>query len=161
MATEIERKFLVRGDAWRTVEGVPYLQGYLANAGGVTVRVRMAGPKGKLTIKGPSQGASRAEFEYDIPADEAQIMLKTLCKGPLIDKLRYTVQVGAHEWVIDEFFGDNAGLIVSEIELEAEDEAFELPSWAGAEVTHLKRYFNARLVERPFSAWTPEEQAGR
>ena len=145
MATEIERKFLVRGDAWRTVEGVPYLQGYLASAGGVTVRVRMAGPKGKLTIKGPSQGASRAEFEYDIPADEAQIMLKTLCKGPLID----------------EFFGDNAGLIVSEIELEAEDEAFELPSWAGAEVTHLKRYFNARLVERPFSAWTPEEQAGR
>lgn len=160
MATEIERKFLVNGDDWRPERGVEYLQGYLADKDGMTVRVRMAGPKGKLTIKGPSQGATRAEFEYSIPPEDAQQMLKTLCPGPLIDKTRYTVMVGQHEWVIDEFRGDNAGLVMAEVELESEEEAFEMPAWAGKEVTHLDRFFNAQLVKRPFTQWTDAERAG-
>ncbi|MFN3197353.1 MAG: CYTH domain-containing protein [Bradymonadia bacterium] len=160
MATEIERKYLVRGDTWRTSEGVHYLQGYLADQDGMTVRVRMAGPKGKLTIKGPSQGATRAEFEYSIPPEDARAMLETLCTGPLIDKQRYTVMVGDHEWVIDEFTGDNAGLIIAEIELTSEDEAFEMPEWAGVEVTAHGRFFNSQLVKHPFNTWTPAEQAG-
>ena len=155
MATEIERKFLVEGDAWRAAadEGTPYLQGYLASGEGATVRVRMAGPKGKLTIKGKSQGIARAEYEYSIPAADAEAMLRTLCKGHLVEKTRYRIPVGAHVWELDVFAGANAGLVMAEVELGAEDEAFERPAWAAREVSDDARYFNAYLARRPFTTW--------
>lgn len=159
MATEIERKFQVVGTRWRQIVdgGKRYLQGYVASTeAGATVRVRMAGDTGKLTIKGPTVGVSRAEFEYTIPTPDALAMLETLCAPPLIEKTRYTVQVGRHEWVIDEFGGANAGLVMAEIELESEDEPFERPDWIGAELSDDPRYFNAALARHPWSTWKDE-----
>lgn len=155
MGVEIERKFLVQADGWRADAdgGTPYLQGYLASGDGATVRVRMAGAQGKLTIKGKTRGIARAEFEYDIPAADAEAMLRTLCKGHLVDKTRYRVPVGRHVWEVDVFLGGNAGLVLAEVELGAEGEAFERPAWAGAEVSDDPRYFNAYLARRPFTTW--------
>ncbi|MCB9525553.1 MAG: CYTH domain-containing protein [Myxococcales bacterium] len=157
MATEIERKFLVASDAWRAAAdgGTPYLQGYLASGGGATVRVRMAGKQGKLTIKGKTQGIARAEFEYTIPAADAEVMLRTLCRGQLVEKTRYRVPVGAHVWEVDVFVGANLGLVLAEVELGAEDEAFERPPWAGREVSDDPRYFNAYLARTPYAEWEP------
>lgn len=154
MGEEIERKFLVTGDAWRKRDaGVRYRQGFLSTDPDRTVRVRIAGDEGSLTIKGRTHGARRAEFEYEIPTADAQQMLDTLCKRPLIEKVRYTVTSGTHTWEIDVFEGDNRGLVIAELELESEDEPFERPDWIGAEVTEDPRYFNSNLVERPYNTW--------
>jgi len=154
MGEEIERKFLVSGDAWReTAEGTRYRQGFLSTEPERTVRVRVAGPRGSITVKGKNLGARRAEFEYEIPVADAERMLDTLCKRPLIEKVRYVLAVGAHTWEIDVFEGDNSGLVVAEIELRREDEAFERPEWVGDEVTDDPRYFNSNLVANPYRAW--------
>jgi adenylate cyclase len=151
---EIERKFLVSGEAWReTAEGTRYRQGFLSTEPERTVRVRVAGPRGSITVKGKSVGARRAEFEYEIPVADAERMLDTLCQRPLIEKVRYTLAVGPHTWEIDVFEGSNAGLLVAEIELSSEDEAFEKPEWVGDEVTDDPRYFNSNLVANPYGTW--------
>ncbi|TXH88722.1 MAG: CYTH domain-containing protein [Rhodoferax sp.] len=153
MAVEIERKFLVQGDAWRQgVTGVRYVQGYLNRDKARTVRVRIAGTQGFLTIKGESVGATRAEFEYPIPVEDAQALL-ALCEGPCIDKTRYRIPVDGMAWEVDVFAGDNAGLVVAEIELPSEDAPFSRPSWLGAEVTHDARYFNSNLSRQPYAGW--------
>ena len=152
MAVEIERKFLVTGDAWRNDSGVLYRQGYLNRDKMRTVRIRIAGDAAFLTIKGKSTGASRAEFEYPVPMDDARALL-ALCDGPLIEKTRYIVPHAGHRWEVDEFAGDNAGLVVAELELSAESEVFEAPAWLGAEVTHDARYFNSNLASQPFCTW--------
>jgi adenylate cyclase len=153
MPLEIERKFLVSGHAWRTADGVSYRQGYLNRDKQRTVRVRIAGDRAFLTIKGVSSGATRMEFEYEIPVAEAAQLL-TLCDGPLIEKTRHRLTVGAHVWEVDEFHGDNAGLVVAEIELGSEDEAFERPDWVTVEVTEDARYYNSNLAVRPFRTWS-------
>lgn len=154
MGEEIERKFLVVGDGWRnTAEAEPLRQGFLSTEPERTVRVRLAGSRGSLTIKGKTIGARRQEFEYEIPGADAQRMLDTLCERPLIEKVRYRLRVGRHIWEVDVFEGENAGLVIAEVELESEDEAFEKPDWAGEEVTDDPRYFNSNLVAKPFRTW--------
>lgn len=154
MGEEIERKFLVSGEPWReTAEGTRYRQGFLSTEPERTVRVRVAGPRGTITVKGKNIGARRAEFEYEIPVADAERMLDTLCKRPLIEKVRYTLAIGPHTWEIDVFEGDNAALVVAEIELSREDEAFERPDWVGNEVTDDPRYFNSNLVANPYRTW--------
>ena len=151
---EIERKFLVSGEAWReTAAGTRYRQGFLSTEPERTVRVRVAGPRGSITVKGKNVGARRAEFEYEIPVADAERMLDTLCQRPLIEKVRYTLAAGPHTWEIDVFEGSNAGLVVAEIELSSEDEAFEKPAWVGDEVTDDPRYFNSNLVANPYETW--------
>ena len=156
MATEIERKFLVQSDAWRSAAdaGTRIWQGYLNRDKHRTVRVRVMGEKAFLTIKGLTHGATRAEFEYEIPVSDATA-LRDLCDGPVIDKTRYRIpaESGKLVWEVDEFAGDNQGLIVAEIELESEAEAFALPAWIGQEVTHDIRYYNANLAAVPYSLW--------
>jgi adenylate cyclase len=155
MGIEIERKFLVKNQGWRSLAvGTPYRQGYIANSEGRTVRVRQVGNQGYLTIKGPSQANSRAEFEYLIPLEDAQFMLDNLCNPPLIEKQRYKIQEGQLLWEVDEFFGENQGLIVAEVELTDENQAVELPEWIGQEVSDDPRYFNVNLSTYPYSQWT-------
>ena len=155
MGVEIERKFLVTGDDWRTL-GQPVLlrQGYLSTDPARTVRVRIEGEQGILTIKGKIQGATRGEWEYPIPLDEAAELLDTLCSQPLVEKFRTRVTVGNHVWEVDEFLGANKGLLVAEIELAAEDEMFLLPEWVGMEVTGDARYYNSSLIRQPYTQWT-------
>ncbi|MGB5694776.1 MAG: CYTH domain-containing protein [Polyangiales bacterium] len=154
MGEEVERKFLVTGDGWRkNARGVAYHQGFLSTDPERTVRVRIAGTRGSITVKGRTVGARRAEFEYEIPLTDAREMLDTLCKRPLIEKVRYTLMVGAHAWEIDVFEGDNEGLVIAEIELANEEEAFEHPEWVGDDVTDDPRYFNSNLVAKPYRAW--------
>jgi CYTH domain-containing protein len=153
MATEIERKFLVKSDAWR--EGPPgteIRQGYLARGEKHVVRVRLAGDEAFITVKGAGKGISRSEFEYPVPVEDAREML-ALCPPPLIEKTRHERHHAGHLWEVDEFHGDNAGLIVAEIELDAEDRDFEKPDWVGEEVSDDPRYLNARLAERPWRDW--------
>jgi CYTH domain-containing protein len=152
MGTEIERKFLVQGTQWRQGNGVPFSQGYLNRDKERTVRVRIAGDKAFLTIKGISRGAARAEFEYEIPVADAGELLK-LSDGPVIQKTRYVVVHDSSKWEVDEFDGDNAGLVVAEIELTSEDQPFTRPPWLGNEVTHDSRYFNSSLTTHPYSKW--------
>jgi CYTH domain-containing protein len=155
MGMEIERKYLMASDEWRGLaEGVDYRQGYLSTVKERTVRVRTIGDSGFLTIKGISIGASRVEYEYEVPADDAHEMLDELCERPLIEKRRFKVSHAGLIWEIDEFFGENVGLIVAEVELEEEDQTIDLPSWIGQEVTGDPRYFNSSLVSKPFSAWS-------
>ena len=155
MATEIERKFLVTDDSWRTAVAKQsfYRQGYLASSDGASVRVRVADGKAYLNIKSMTLGISRHEFEYMIPLADAEEMLDELCLGPKIEKTRYFVEHLGHAWEVDVFEGDNAGLIVAEIELDSEDEAFEKPSWAGDEVSEEERYYNVCLVKHPYKDW--------
>lgn len=154
MAKEIERKFLVKGDSWRRLgEGSVYSQGYISTQKAATVRVRIVGTQGYLTIKGPSVNYSRSEFEYSIPVEDAQEILNTLCDRPFIEKTRYRVKSGNLTWEIDEFEGVNKGLIVAEVELSDENQQIELPSWIGEEVSHDSKYFNSNLVKHPFSQW--------
>lgn len=151
---EIERKFLVAGDSWKAgLEGRRLKQGYLVNDDTRQVRVRTAGDQAWLTIKGRAVGMTRLEFEYPIPLAHAERLLEELCRQPIIDKTRYEVLHGRHTWEIDEFHGANAGLVVAEIELGAEDERFALPEWVGQEVTEDPRYANASLVSRPYRDW--------
>lgn len=154
MAVEIERKFLVMGDQWRSLgTGQRYRQGYLASDAGRAVRVRVVGDRAFLTIKGGGQDISRLEFEYPIPVAEAEVMLEHLCDRPLIDKTRYKIPIGEVVWEVDEFAGENAGLIVAEVELTHPDQPLELPDWVGAEVSHDARYFNAALAKHPYRLW--------
>lgn len=150
---EIERKFLVSNNDWRVLgDPIHYMQGYLAADSVSTVRIRIAGTKGFLTIKGKSQGFSRSEYEYEVPLDEAYEMLQ-LCTLPVIEKYRTRVPFEEKIWEVDEFEGDNKGLIMAEIELKSEDEIISIPSWIGAEVTGDIRYFNSSLAVRPFKTW--------
>jgi adenylate cyclase len=154
MSTEIERKFLLRDDRWRGGTGRLMRQGYLSAGDGVTVRVRVAGPDAAwLTVKGPSRGAGRAEYEYAIPRDDAEEILEHLCVRPLIEKRRYEVEYQGLTWEVDEFLGDNAGLLVAEVELDSAGQAVPLPPWVGEEVTGDPRYYNASLVRWPYSHW--------
>jgi adenylate cyclase len=154
MAREIERKFLVTGDGWRAgARATSFRQGYLSTDVERTVRVRTAAGVGYLTIKGRTSGASRDEFEYAIPGEDAEHMLDRLCVRPLVEKVRHRVEHGGLTWEIDEFTGENAGLVVAEVELEREDQRVELPPWVGREVTGEARYFNASLVKRPYRSW--------
>lgn len=155
MAIEIERKFLVRNDSWRVQAqpGQRYRQGYLATDAHSSVRVRVVGEQGYLNIKSATLGVTRMEFEYKIPWQDAEEMLDRLCEQPLIEKMRYIVEHAGHTWEIDVFEGDNAGLVVAEIELHNQDEAFELPDWAGEEVSHDPRYYNVSLVKHPYKDW--------
>jgi adenylate cyclase len=154
MAMEIERKFLVKGDTWRSLgSGEIYRQGYLATKEEATVRVRVVGDRGYLTIKGKTVGIARSEFEYSISVEDAQIMLDTLCDRPLIEKIRYKIPLGNLVWEVDEFLGENEGLILAEVELMDEQEAIELPDWLGAEISSDSRYYNANLVKYPYRQW--------
>ncbi|HEY9851444.1 MAG TPA: CYTH domain-containing protein [Leptolyngbyaceae cyanobacterium] len=154
MATEIERKFLLKNDRWRTLAtGVIYRQGYLSRKKEASVRIRIAGNQGYLTIKGLTVGNKRAEFEYPIPVEDAEIMLDTMCDRPLIEKIRYKIQQNGLIWEIDEFLGENQGLILAEVELKEENQVVELPDWIGMEVSDDARYFNINLVKEPFSQW--------
>lgn len=152
MAKEIERKFLVKEGSWRNAEGTPYRQGYLNSVKERVVRVRTINDKGYLTIKGLTVGASRLEFEYEIPRRDADLLLD-ICEKPLIEKIRFKVKEGGFVWEIDEFFGENQGLIVAEVELESEDQNFSRPEWVLEEVTGDPRYFNSNLIRNPFRMW--------
>jgi adenylate cyclase len=154
MANEIERKFLVRDNTWRSQDGGKrYRQGYLSIVKERTVRVRTTGDKGFITIKGMSVGATRSEYEYEIPLADANEMLERLCERPLIEKTRYRVSHEGLLWEIDEFEGDNRGLIIAEVEFKDQTQSVTLPGWIGQEVTGDPRYFNANLVANPFSQW--------
>ena len=152
MGVEIERKFLVVGEGWRQAAGVAYAQGYLNRDAERTVRVRIAGERAFLTVKGASRGATRAEFEYPIPVADAEQLLP-MCDGPVLRKLRRVLRIDGATWEVDEFLGDNAGLVVAEIELESEAQPFARPGWLGREVTGDPRYFNSNLVANPYRRW--------
>ena len=152
MAIEIERKFLVVGDGWKDITPIHYCQGYLNTEKHRSVRVRIAGDTAQLTIKGLSVGASRAEFEYAIPVDDAKQLLG-LCAPSLIEKKRRRIVFDGLAWEVDEFLGDNTGLVIAEVELESEDQKISLPDWVGEEVTHDQRYFNSNLSREPFNRW--------
>ena len=155
MATEIERKFLLRDTAFLdSLSGQRICQGYLSHSPEATVRVRIAGLQGFLTIKGSNTGISRAEFEYPIPLADAEALLN-LCQSGRIEKTRYCLPYGNHIWEIDVFGAANQGLIVAEIELSSEQEDFERPDWLGEEVSHDPRYFNSQLSRLPFTSWPP------
>lgn len=154
MAKEIERKFLIADDSWRELAtGRYYRQGYIPTQGKQTVRVRIIGDQGYLTLKGPAQGISRSEFEYAIPLADAQAILEELCQRPTIEKHRYRIPVGDVVWEVDEFLGENQGLILAEVELSHAEQAIELPSWIGQEVTDDARYYNSNLVRNPYKDW--------
>jgi adenylate cyclase len=154
MSVEIERKFLVSGDAWKILgQGTAIRQGYLSTNPDRVVRVRIEGSSATMTIKGRSQGATRGEWEYAIPLDDADELLSQLCERPLIEKTRTRVTHDGMVWEVDEFFGENRGLIVAEIELQSENQAFSKPEWIAEEVTHDTRYFNSSLLKHPFAAW--------
>jgi adenylate cyclase len=154
MATEIERKFLVTEARYRSFGPHMHIrQGFLSTDKERAVRVRIHGKKAFLTIKGISKGISRAEYEYKIPMADAKYMLDNLCVQPTIEKYRYNVNIEGFTWEIDEFIGENEGLIIAEIELKSDDQEFPRPEWIGAEVTGDARYYNANLVKNPFKDW--------
>ncbi len=167
MALEIERKFLVTGDGWRAAAHavVPMAQGYINDQAALdrgdqraSVRVRIAGDDAWLNLKSRELGHTRQEFEYPIPVADGRALL-ALCVGGAIDKRRHLVRHGAHLWEVDEFLGDNAGLVVAEVELARADEVFERPSWLGAEVTDSARHYNLALASHPYSRWSDAERA--
>jgi CYTH domain-containing protein len=153
MGKEIERKFLVKEGPWRNAKGTRYRQGYLNSAKERNVRVRTMEDKAYLTIKGIAIGASRMEFEYEIPLQDADELLE-ICEKPLIEKTRYKVQEGGFVWEVDVFFRENQGLIVAEVELESEDQEFPKPDWVREEVTGDPRYFNSNLIKNPYTNWS-------
>ncbi|AFZ46508.1 adenylate cyclase [Cyanobacterium stanieri PCC 7202] len=152
MAIEIERKFLVNKNLWQPPDdGVIYRQGYIHTHNGTTVRVRVAGDQGFMTLKTKTQSLSRSEFEYSIPLHDAEEMLMIMCDRPLIEKKRYKLKIGELVWEIDEFFGDNQGLLLAEIELTSEEQTISLPPWIDKEVTEDSRYYNSNLVKNPYN----------
>jgi len=161
MPLEIERKFLVENDAWRAgARRREYLaQGYLAGSERCSVRVRVGDGHAWLNLKGRVHGATRLEYEYEIPVDEANEMLEALCALGRVEKWRHWVPHGGHEWEVDEFLGENAGLVVAELELEDEAEPFARPPWLGPEVTHDLRYLNTNLARQPWRSWPAAEAA--
>ena len=156
MAKEIERKFLVKSDAFKAAAGTKtrITQGYLSSVPERTVRVRIKGEQGFITIKGigNDSGASRYEWEKEIAVEEVNQLLK-ICEPGVIDKTRFNVKSGKHTYEVDEFYGENEGLVVAEIELAAEDESFEKPSWLGEEVTGQVKYYNSMLMKTPYKNW--------
>lgn len=155
MGTEIERKFLLVSDDWRELgKGQSYCQGYICSGEGRTVRVRTVEDRGYLTIKGPTLGLSRSEYEYHIPFDDALELLRTLCAKPLIKKIRYTLTFAGFVWEIDEFKEENDGLVVAEIELEYPEQEFGIPPWIGKDVSHDMRYRNSSLTLNPYCNWS-------
>jgi adenylate cyclase len=154
MAHEIERKFLLANQDWRALVTGSFVlkQGYLSTTPKSTVRLRVKSDKAMLTVKSKNTGIRRSEFEYEIPIRDAEEMLQ-LCQTPLIEKTRYTITIGKHIWEIDEFSRANSGLLVAEIELDAEEESFEKPAWVGEEVSTDARYCNSNLVAHPFTQW--------
>ena len=154
MSVEIERKFLVRDEGWkRSAQGTLLRQGYLSSQPDRTMRVRIEGNTATLTIKSRNTGAVRGEWEYPIPLADAQTFLDTLCERPIIEKYRYRIPHAGMVWEVDEFLGENAGLVVAEIELASEDQLFGRPAWLGDEVTLDVRYFNANLLRHPYRKW--------
>ncbi|MEZ5186228.1 MAG: CYTH domain-containing protein [Candidatus Nanopelagicales bacterium] len=155
MGVEIERKFLVVGDAWRSevTQATHIVQGYLASTPSLTLRVRIRGDQAYLTIKGSSHGICRSEYEYEVPLADAEAMLAELAQGPVIDKVRHIVPIAGHSWEVDVFAGDNAGLVMAEVELASDAEDVHLPAWAGEEVSDDSRYYNVNLAANPFSRW--------
>ncbi len=155
MALEIEHKFLLANDDWRSLveHSVYYKQGYLGGNANSSLRVRISDQQAWLNLKSAVIGAQRLEFEYEIPLDDAQTMLDALCSKPLIEKYRHFVPYGGRLWEIDEFQGDNSGLIVAEIELSAVGEEFAKPAWLGQEVTLDLRYYNNNLTQHPYKDW--------
>ncbi len=160
MVTEIERKFLVVDSGWRVDAdaGTAYRQGYLIGSERASVRVRIEGEVARLNIKSATLGVTRQEYEYAIPMADAAALLDGLCEKPLIEKTRYHVPYAGRVWEVDVFEGDNAGLVVAEVELEAEDAALDLPSWVGREVSGEPRYYNVCLVRHPYANWTADER---
>ncbi len=167
MGIEIEYKFLVKDDSWRqhAYKVVPMAQGYIndqaamdSGAQRASVRVRIAGEEAFLNLKSRDMGPTRQEFDYPIPLGDARALL-ALCVGGTIEKRRHYANHAGHVWEIDEFLGDNAGLVVAEIELAAAGERFERPAWAGADVTDLPRYYNLALASHPYSQWSEAERA--
>ena len=153
MAIEIERKFLVKDSSYKIdATSCHYRQGYLCPGTGVTARIRIAGEKAFLTIKGRHAGISKIEFEYPIPVKDAEVMLSTMCQN-IISKQRYRTEYNGFTWEIDEFFGDNEGLILAEIELESVEQKFSCPPWLGNEVSDDGRYYNASLSLYPYRDW--------
>lgn len=154
MGVEIEKKYLVKGNAWKVgAKGVQYRQGYLSSHPSRTVRIRTVEDKGYLTIKGIATGATRSEYEYEIPGAEATELLRDLCEKPIIEKIRYKIPYEGLLWEVDEFLGENAGLVVAEVELADENQPVPVPPWAGTEVTSDARYYNANLFKNPYSQW--------
>ena len=155
MGLEIERKYLVVNDQWRdaVVSKSRLQQGYLANQANASVRVRVSDDRAWLNVKSTTVGISRHEFEYEIPLQDAREMLQHVAEKPFIDKTRYRVRHGEHIWDLDLFAGENAGLVVAEVELESESQPFELPPWVGDEVSDDTRYYNVNLVRHPYSRW--------
>lgn len=154
MGKEIERKYLIKDDTWRKhASGTTYRQGYLSTVKERTVRVRTIDDKGFLTIKGITIGATRREYEYEIPTEDANEMLDELCEKPIIEKTRFKISHAGLTWEIDEFAGVNQGLIVAEVELESEDQNIDFPPWVGEEVSGDPRYFNSNLIANPFANW--------
>ncbi len=157
MGIEIERKFLVKSMEWRMgASGTTYCQGYLSRSPEATVRVRIEGDDSFLTIKGPLQGIRRAEYEYPIPFKDAEELIR-LCVSPLVIKTRYEILYKKQLWEVDEFHGENDGLILAEIELTDPDEPIKLPPWIGEEVSSDTRYYNSNLATHPFTRWHLEE----
>ena len=155
MALEIERKYLVISDKWResVVKESVMKQGYLANVPNASVRVRVSGEEARLTVKGRSEGISRSEYEYPIPLQDAEEILGNHISGAVIEKVRYRVKCGDHVWDLDVFAGANSGLVMAEVELSSEEEVFQMPEWAGEEVSTDKRYYNASLASHPYCDW--------
>ncbi|GFO72166.1 adenylate cyclase [Bathymodiolus japonicus methanotrophic gill symbiont] len=155
MAIEIERKFLLANDNWRALvsKSINYRQGYLNSDQHSSVRIRVSDDTAKINIKSATIGAQRHEYEYDIPAQDAHELLNTLCHQPLVEKTRRLVVINQHTWEIDEFAGENQGLIVAEIELSDVNETFEKPGWVGKEVTEDVRYYNNQLAKQPYTRW--------
>ena len=154
MAKEIERKFIVDTNIWRPADpGVRILQGYLPSSTKTIVRVRISGDNAWLTIKGENRGMVRPEFEYPIPLADAMQMLEELCVRPFIEKTRHLLRFSGADWTVDVFEGENAGLVVAEIELARENQRVTLPPWAGAEVTDDPRYYNSSLTAHPYCRW--------
>ena len=154
MGKEIERKFLVKESNWqKSLKGLLIQQGYIVIRKEKVVRIRIMNNKGYLTIKGTTTGATRNEYEYEIPLEDARQMLNNLCEKPILEKHRYKINHDGMTWGIDIFHRDNEGLIVAEIELEYEDQEFEKPDWVDMEVTDDPKYFNSNLVKNPFNKW--------
>lgn len=155
MAREIERKFLVVGDAWNksVSHQVHYRQGYLSSDKACSIRVRVSDNSAHLNIKSATLGVERLEYEYEIPLADAHEMLDRLASGPLIEKTRYYVPFEGHTWEVDVFEGDNIGLVVAEVELSSADESFVRPGWVGEEVSHDPRYYNVCLATNPYKNW--------
>jgi len=155
MATEIERKFLVKNDLWRdqVISQSRMKQGYLSSQGNASIRVRVDRGRALLNIKSATLGIRRSEFEYEIPLEDGEEILAVIAQQPFIDKTRYKVKCGDHVWDLDLFEGENRGLVVAEVELGSEEESFEMPSWAGEEVSEDPRYYNVSLVKNPYTRW--------